>query len=59
MMFDFWVFAIGAIASIVLAVLKLTAVITFGWLGVCIPIIIGILVVLLRHGLDLGDLLPD
>lgn len=58
-MFDIWILGIGAVISIVLVVLKLTAVITLGWLGVSIPIIIAIVIVLLKHGADFTDFLPD
>ena len=58
-MFDLWVLGIGAVVSIVLAVLKLCAVVTFGWLGVSIPLLIAIILVVIRHGLDVTDLLPD
>lgn len=58
-MFDLCVIGVGAVVSIALMALKLTAVITLGWLGVSIPILIAIGIVLLKHGADFTDLLPD
>lgn len=58
-MFDLVVFCLGLVVTLVLAVLKLAAYVSLGWLGVCIPLIAGVVIVLLKHGLDVTDFIPD
>lgn len=36
---------IGAFISGILALLKLAGIVTFGWLGVCVPLIIAVILV--------------
>jgi len=58
-MFDVWVLTIGTVITIVLAVLKVAAVIAWGWLIVVVPLLVCIGIVLLKHGIDFTDFLPD
>jgi len=58
-MFELVVFCLGLLVTVVLAGLKLAAYVSMGWLGVCIPLIVAIAVILIKNGLDVGDLLPD
>lgn len=58
-MFELVVFCLGLLVTVVLAGLKLAAYVSMGWLGVCIPLIVGIAIILIKNGLDVGDLLPD
>lgn len=58
-MFDLVVLCLGLVVTLVLAGLKLAAYVSLGWLGVFVPIIVGIVIVLLKHGLDVTDFLPD
>lgn len=58
-MFDLVVFCLGLVVTLVLAGLKLAAYVSLGWLGVCIPLIAGVVIVLLKHGLDVTDFIPD
>ncbi len=58
-MFDLVVFCIGLLATAILAALKLAAYVTFGWLGVFVPLIVAIAILLIKHGVDVGDFLPD
>jgi hypothetical protein len=57
--FDLVVLCLGLVVTLVLAGLKLAAYVSLGWLGVFVPIIVGIVIVLLKHGLDVTDFLPD
>jgi len=56
--FELWTTGIGSAISLVLAVLKLCAVVTFGWLGVALPVLVAIAIVLVKNGFDVSDLLP-
>ena len=58
-MFELWTLGIGAAISIVMAILKLAAVITLGWWWVSAAILIALAIVLIKHGLDVTDFLPD
>ncbi len=58
-MFDVWMLSIGAAITMVVTVLKITAVVTWGWLIVLLPLLISIGIVLLKHGVDFTDFIPD
>jgi hypothetical protein len=58
-MFELWTLGIGAAISVIMAILKLTAAITLGWWWVSAAILVAIGLVLLKHGLDFTDFLPD
>lgn len=58
-MFDLVIFIIGAVVTAILGALKLADYLTLGWLGVFIPLIVAVAIVLIKHGVDIGDFLPD
>ena len=58
-MFELWTLGLGALISGVMAILKLAAVIALGWWWVSAAILIALAVVLIKHGLDVTDFLPD
>lgn len=58
-MFEVWTIGIGALISGVMAILKLAAVITLSWWWVSAAILIAVAIVLIKHGLDFTDFLPD
>jgi hypothetical protein len=58
-MFELWTIGIGALISGVMAILKLAAVITLSWWWVSAAILIAVAIVLIKHGLDFTDFLPD
>ena len=58
-MFDLVLFAIGLIATIVLAFLEAAESIAIGWLWVLAPAIASIVIILIKHGFDITDILSD
>lgn len=58
-MFDLVVLSLGLLVTAILACLKLAAYVTFGWLGVFVPLIVAIAILLIKYGVDVGDFLPD
>lgn len=50
------IFLIGAFISGLLAIGKLAGIVTFGWLGVCVPMIIAMIIIGLMCCCD-GDLI--
>ena len=59
MIVEGWIMGIGTVTSIVMAILKLMAVITLSWWWVSAAFLVALGLVLLKNGLDFTDFLPD
>lgn len=58
-MFDIVVLCLGLLITAVLAGLKIAEQLSIGWLGVLIPLGVALAIVLVRHGADITDFIPD
>lgn len=58
-MFDFYLLMTGVIMSLVLAILKIFALLTIGWLWVAVPVGVALAIIIIRHVPDVLELLFD